>query len=560
MILRTIGRMIILATAALSLSHELAAQGGAAGGPAAGAASITASSGTYSIESEILAYKALQANSYEIASEVVALRGTFTEKGIPALGRNLILVPSSSTAVPAFQLWRSHMVIVGNFLKQSQNLLQGGNGGCPIARQPGGAPPSFAGYTTAIGEGVTALQGILSLFSNSQSVNEFTGTLTDQALILAVARELRKSGVMVLTPDIYGPSTIAGIEPENYPFIRILGVLIDQHSALQRAYVCNAVAATAAGQIQQAEIARETDYAKLAQLRKGDDAKVQPLLDDIAAQTGILALVRSKIGLSQADLNTISTNEQGIVTQGRIVAGLGASGRDAALQAIHNFDVTSSNLEMPAITQINLKVAQIMSLVTGIESYLAGLTGGSITLTPPTAPSAPSGSATPSTQGASQPGGAQQATGGTGNGNGTGQGTTPATTPSQSSQSSASSTPTIVAVLQADGLAARMGLHLADDYSLPSEELDAWEIVWLKALESGGSIINEATILGSHPYFGGGAVSGYALYQLNGDLVCSANVASYGGYVKAKKFPEFASADHTIHAVTIGGNCVLGKP
>jgi len=61
-------------------------------------------------------------------------------------------------------------------------------------------------------------------------------------------------------------------------------------------------------------------------------------------------------------------------------------------------------------------------------------------------------------------------------------------------------------------------------------------------------------------------VSGYALYQLNGDLVCSANVAAYGGYVKAKNFPGFVldpkdpSKDGTVHAVEIGGDCATGKP
>ena len=124
-----------------------------------------------------------------------------------------------------------------------------------------------------------------------------------------------------------------------------------------------------------------------------------------------------------------------------------------------------------------------------------------------------------------------------------------------------------MAVLQADGLAARMGFKVAvADHSVSSTELDQWRIVWLKALESGGAIINEATIWGSHPYFGGGAVSGYALYQLNGDLVCSANVGAYGGYVKAKKFPggvldpKDLSKDGTVRAIDISGDCASGKP
>jgi hypothetical protein len=559
MILRSVAKVMIFVTVIFGLSQAAAAQGAPGGGAAGGAASIPTSTGTFSIESEILAYQALRANSTEIAREATALRGTYKDANNQDRGQNVILVPSSSTAVPAFQLWRSHMLIVHNFLRQSQILLQGTDG-CPTTHPADGPPPSFAGYTTAIGGGVTAIQGILSLFSNSQSMNEFTGTIQDQALILAVARELRKRGVMVLTPDIYGPSTIATIDPGTFPFISILNALIDQHGTLQAAYVCNAVAATAAGQIQQAEIARETDYAKLAKLGASDAVKVQPLLDDIAAQTGILALLRLKIGLSAGYLNTINnTNEADIVTQGQVVGNQKATAADRnnALGQIHNDDVSTSNLEMPAITQINLKVAKIISLVTGIESYLSGLTGGSITLTPPTAPSSSTTSATSTpAQGAAQPGGAQPTTGGTGNGNGT----TPGTTTAPSSPTSSSSAPTIVTILQADGLAARMGFTVTADFSTSSTQLNQWIIVWLKALESGGSIINEATILGSHPYFGGGAVSGYALYQLNGDLICSANVASYGGYVKAKDFPGFAATDHTVRAIEIGGNCMNGQP
>jgi hypothetical protein len=248
----------------------------------------------------------------------------------------------------------------------------------------------------------------------------------------------------------------------------------------------------------------------------------------------------------------------------------GAAARATVLQAIHSDGVDISNREMPVITQTNLTVAQIMSLVTGIEAYLAGLTGGSITLTPPTVPSAPSNSTSSTNatqaQGVAQPSGAEQGgaqqgslTGGAGNGNGMGSGTTPQLNPASSSSASA-----IVSVLQVDGLAAKMGFQMIPaDFSVSSTELDQWRIVWLKSLESGGAIINKATILGSHPYFGGGAVSGYALYKLDGDLVCSANVASYGGYVKAKDFARLVgnpAKDKTVRSIVIGGNCANNQP
>jgi hypothetical protein len=95
-----------------------------------------------------------------------------------------------------------------------------------------------------------------------------------------------------------------------------------------------------------------------------------------------------------------------------------------------------------------------------------------------------------------------------------------------------------------DGLARQMGF-LSDpktetcktsDKAANGHCPDNWRILWLKAMESGGADINEANIFGSHPHFGGWAVSGYALFNLDGSLNCSGNVAAYGGYFKAKDF------------------------
>ena len=90
-----------------------------------------------------------------------------------------------------------------------------------------------------------------------------------------------------------------------------------------------------------------------------------------------------------------------------------------------------------------------------------------------------------------------------------------------------------------------MGFKVTDPDSTDSnkpglafDQIDAWRILWLKSMESGGAIITKTSIFGSHPYFGGGAVSGYALFTLEGDLLCSGNTAAYGGYVKAADFPQ----------------------
>jgi hypothetical protein len=112
-------------------------------------------------------------------------------------------------------------------------------------------------------EGVGTLQSILSLFSTSQTVTEFTGTIQNQALMGALGRKLRASQIRVLAPDIFSPWTIAGIDGNDFPIIGRVAKPIDIHGSLQDFYQCNVLAVSAASQLQQVEMKREADYAKL---------------------------------------------------------------------------------------------------------------------------------------------------------------------------------------------------------------------------------------------------------------------------------------------------------
>ena len=135
--------------------------------------------------------------------------------------------------------------------------------------------------------------------------------------------------------------------------------------------------------------------------------------------------------------------------------------------------------------------------------------------------------------------------------------------PTPSPSSAASSTPPIVTILQVDGLAGRMGFKVTDPDSTDSnkpglafDQIDAWRILWLKSMESGGAIITKTNIFGSHPYFGGGAVSGYALFTLGGNLLCSGNTAAYGGFVKAADFPN-KGGNPPKTMLDLGGACAV---
>lgn len=496
---------------------------------------VAASSGTYSIEAEILSYKSLQTNGLAIANDVAA--------GLPSVENKrpvrLLIVPSASTIVPALQQWRANMAIVQNFDDQyTQDKFD--QDSCPVDQQHAHAP-SFSAYTTAIGEGVTALQSILGLFANSQAVTEYPGTIQDQALITAVSRELKKDGFQILVPDMYTSFAVANVDSTKFPYLGKLADLIKKHGLLQQIYQCNTLVVSGGTQLQQAEITRETDFATLAgiDLTKAD-AKPQPVLNDIANMTAQIALLRGKIGIASAD-PAVKSAETTILNSLRTLNDKTSTSdaKQTALQNMQAADASVAQKENALLLAASLRAAQAQSLVAGIESYLAGLTGGAVSLNSPSVAAAPV--TAPATATATAPatgGAAATASGGSATGSS-------ASSASPSASASASATPPILTILQIDGLAREMGLpkDAGDDCKSTDDSSKSfcsknWRILWLKAMESGGADINEANIFGSHPHFGGGAVSGYALFGLDGALTCSGNVAAYGGYLKSKDYTK----------------------
>jgi hypothetical protein len=86
-------------------------------------------------------------------------------------------------------------------------------------------------------------------------------------------------------------------------------------------------------------------------------------------------------------------------------------------------------------------------------------------------------------------------------------------------------------VLSADGLAQELGTK--DDGTLPDN--GKWRyILWIKALESGGSVAKDQNLLGTKIRYSGGAVGTYALFTLDGDLKCSGNVYHFEGSMRSQ--------------------------
>lgn len=89
----------------------------------------------------------------------------------------------------------------------------------------------------------------------------------------------------------------------------------------------------------------------------------------------------------------------------------------------------------------------------------------------------------------------------------------------------------LAAVLSADEVAKQMGFT----GNGASGASPTWQhVLWLKALESGGSVNHQSNLFGTKVTFGGGAVDTYSVFRLNGQLVCSGNVFNFQSPVRTK--------------------------
>jgi hypothetical protein len=532
--------------AAFTQSAAPAASTGAV--PSAGA-----NSGTYYIEDEILTYKSLQVNGASIAADL--------KKSLPADLKGIVVVPSASTLLPAFQLWRSNMLVTKTYITQADNTLKaaytmttqpqpgGGSktiwsqtGPCPAQQIPQiGASTSFAGYATGITQGVGVIQSILSLFTTNVSASGYAGTVQDQALMTAVSREIRAADntgkLVVLLPDVIAPWNIdAGDDPantQNRYFVGQLKLMVSGLSNLEDYYQCNSLIVASGQALAQAEQSLDADLTKLATTTVA--AKDLPSIEiDIANQKAQIQLLRGKIGLNLGPGVVADWNAALDSNLPKLVATTTTPGEKLTILAnLRAAEAKVLAMENPNVIIATITAAKIQTIVTGIGGYLSALTGGAVSvsnLTP----------ATTSPQPAAASAGAAPAAGQTSPG-GTGAPTTPAGGVTQAAAAPSSSTPPIMTILQADGLAREMGVE-PDDATKPWDSKD-WRVVWLKSMDSGSTTDMRTNIWGSSPRFAGGAVSGYALFRMDGHLVCSGNVAAYGGSIVPDKFAESMTDD-----------------
>jgi len=247
---------LILVGMSFSLHAQTAAQTASAK-PAAAATNTTSG---FSIETEMLTYRALESNGEAIACDVAAyLYGTRTDfKNLPTgaicnVGSSsgpsnigVVILPFDRSAFADFQIWRSDMQTMAEF-------EQRGNAACnaiPKAEQLGtelskrpdvtsrALTPSSA--TSALGmlpggNILSAASGVLGLFASSQEASPVGGTIEDQAFMDNVSRELRTVNISVMMPSVYPPYGLTSVDPALSPFFIALDKLLHTRDCLVKA-------------------------------------------------------------------------------------------------------------------------------------------------------------------------------------------------------------------------------------------------------------------------------------------------------------------------------------
>lgn len=190
----------------------------------------------FSIESEMLTYRALESNSEAIACDIAAYLdgGTAnfgngqtgsvcTVNGTEAGKAVVIIFPFDQTEFNDFRMWRTDMQVIHELEIRAQDFpCAAAQSNQPVAV---GGMGSLASLTPA-GSAVSMVQTAFSLLSSETSATSVGGSIQDQAFMDGVARELRSLNVPVLMPSAYFPDSLVPIDASRSPFL----------SALQKLY------------------------------------------------------------------------------------------------------------------------------------------------------------------------------------------------------------------------------------------------------------------------------------------------------------------------------------
>jgi hypothetical protein len=230
------GLALVLALGTVSLPFAQAQTAAGKGGGDSSPAGVG-----FSIESEMLTYRALESNSEAIACDVTAfLNGTSPNFTSPPAGTvcdvkagshnvSIVLLPFDKSTFADFQLWRVDMATMDRLQRKAASF------DCPPGAQSKAAVSAAASSAlmlTPAGPMLNAAQGVLGLLASEEVTSPVTGTIQDQAFMNGVGRQLRALKVPVIMPTGYSPYSLAPLDQTSSPFLAGLGRLLSAEGCL----------------------------------------------------------------------------------------------------------------------------------------------------------------------------------------------------------------------------------------------------------------------------------------------------------------------------------------
>jgi hypothetical protein len=213
--------------------------------PAKGSGSPENSSGgpAFSIETEMLTYRALESNSEAVACDIAAyLNGATANFVNPPAGTvcdvkagtkkaSVVLLPFDSSEFTNFEIWRADMATMERLQSRAAQVdcttkrvsnSKGASGAtnAAISASPAGPPLAVA-------------QGVLAMLASERSTSSVTGTIHDQAFMDGVGRDLQELSVPVLMPTAYAPHSLESLDESNSPFLASLNRTLTARGCLE---------------------------------------------------------------------------------------------------------------------------------------------------------------------------------------------------------------------------------------------------------------------------------------------------------------------------------------
>lgn len=206
----------------------------------------------FSIESEMLTYRALESDSEAVACDIAAyLNGGVPDFRNPPAGEvcavnagtnstaSVVIVPFDRSAFDDFHLWRADMQTMNELRKRAATYCPAS----PVRKERGASAPGEAHAAgaaagsalsfTPAGSALSLAQSALALMSSETSTSPVGGTIEDQAFMDGVARELRSFSVRVLMPTTYGPYSLGVTDESRSPFLSSLNKLFEARACLE---------------------------------------------------------------------------------------------------------------------------------------------------------------------------------------------------------------------------------------------------------------------------------------------------------------------------------------